>query len=97
MGNRYTDVFRGAGIDDLSIENGVKLDYFMNLPNASAAIEALDLIMNPAAILTLGKVHTEDEINRMKRAVFRACISHGVPLPSRAVVQARMLGVVVPT
>lgn len=97
MGNRYTDVFRGAGVDPLSIESGVKLDYFMNLPNASAAIEALDLVQNPAAIVTLGKVHTEEEIAKLKRATYRACIAFGVALPSRAIVEARMLGVVVPT
>lgn len=97
MGNRYTDVFRATGVDPESIENGVRLDYFTHLPNVSAAQEALDLVTNPAAIALLGKKHTEDEIAQVKRATYRACITHGVALPSRAIVEARMLGVVVPT
>jgi hypothetical protein len=97
MGNRYTDVFRATGVDDEILSRGVKLDYFSNIPNASTAIEALDLVTNPAAIAMLGKVHTEEEIAQLKRSVYRACIAHGVALPSRAIVEARMLGVVVPT
>lgn len=96
MGNRYTDVFRATGVDEDTLKYGVKLDYFQNLPNASAATEALDIVTNPAAIAMLGKVHTEDEIAQLKRSTYRACIVHGVSLPSRALVEARMLGIVVP-
>lgn len=96
MGNRYTDVFRGHGLDEELSAKGLDLRYFSHIPNASVAQDALDLVLNPAAIATLHKVHTETEIAQMKRSVFRACIQHGVALPSRAVVEARMLGVVVP-
>jgi len=96
MGNRYTDVFRATGLDEEVIANGVKLDYFMNLPNASAAIEALDIVTNPAAVILLGKRHTESEINKLKKATYRACIAHGVAMPTRALIEARMLGIVLP-
>lgn len=97
MGNRYTDVFRATGIDDEVLRHGVKLDYFSNITNAGTANEALDLVMNPAAMALLGKAHTEEQLAQLRRSVFRACIAYGVSLPSRAIIQARMLGVVVPT
>jgi hypothetical protein len=97
MGDRYTDVFRSSGLDEETMKGGLSVAYFTSIPNASTATDALDIIMNPAAVALLGKVHTEEEINAMKRATFRSCIAFGVSLPSRAVVQARMLGVLVPS
>lgn len=96
MGDRYIDAFRGSGIDDELMEKGLDIEYLTHIPNASVAHDALDLIMNPAAVALLGKHHTEPEINQIKRAIFRACITHDVPLPSAAAREARLLGVIVP-
>lgn len=96
MGNRYVDAFRGSGVDADVLARGVDENYFANLPNASSAQDALDVLLNPAAVALLGKSLSESRLSQLKKTVYRQCIAHGVALPSRAVVEARMLGVVVP-
>ncbi len=91
--NNTIAAFRGTGYDG---KTKLDLSYFKDIPNESVANQALDLVSNPAFISQLKKQHTEVEINDLKRAVYRSCIAHGVPLPSRCVVNARMLGVIVP-
>lgn len=90
--DRTIDAFRGTGY------SGERLDLsrFKNIKNESMAREALRYVANPAFLLQAGKVHTESEINDLKRAVYRGCIANGVALPSRCMIDARMLGVVVP-
>lgn len=87
------DAFRGTGAN---LTGPLDLEHFADIPNASVATQAIDLIDNPAFIAQLTKFHTEKEINELKKAVYRACIAHGVPLPSDCIVNARMLGVIVP-
>ena len=86
------DAFRGTGYDG---SGPLDLAYFKQIPNESVAHKALELIANPSFIALLGKHHTEDEINDLKRAVYRACVKHSVAMPARCVVNARMLGIIV--
>jgi len=88
--------FMGNGLTDEIIEKGLDLGYFKDLPNASAATKALDYVSDPSFIATIAPKHTEKEIADLKRAVYRACVAHGVPLPSRCVIEARLLDVIVP-
>lgn len=88
--------FQATGLTDEILERGLDLDYFADIPNAHVAAQALDYVANPAFIEMIGKKHTEKEIADLKRKVYRACIAHGVPLPSRCVREARLLDVIVP-
>jgi CRISPR/Cas system-associated endoribonuclease Cas2 len=90
--DRTIDAFRGAGHDgsQLDIEWMKK-----GLANKSVCQQALDHISNPAFVGSISKTLSEKDVNNLKRAIYRSCISHGIPLPSRCVINARMLGVVV--
>lgn len=88
--------FMGNGLTDEIVENGLDLDYFKDIPSAAVAVQALDCVSNPSFIATIAAKHTEQEVADLKRSVYRACIAHGVPLPSRCVIDARMLDVIVP-
>lgn len=88
--------FMGNGLTPELAEGKLDLDYFTDIPNASVATKALDYVSNPSFIAMIVPHHSEKEIADLKRKVFRACIAHGVPLPSRCVIEARMLDVIVP-
>ena len=92
MMDRTIDAFRGTGFDGRKLD----IERMKKITSPSAAAQALDLVSNPAFIGQIGKLHSEKEINELKKAVYRAAITHGVALPSRCIVDARMLGVVVP-
>lgn len=93
--SREIAAFRGTGYDpeEMGPLDLVKLG---TITNESTGVAALRLVSDPAFIHQLGVHHTEHEIADLRRAVFRGCIAHGVALPSTCIVQARMLGVVVP-
>ena len=92
--------FQGNGLSDELIDeiakSGLDIDYFLDIPNADIATRALDHVANPAFIATIAAHHSHADIAKLKRGVYRACIEHGVPLPSRCVIEARMLDVIVP-
>jgi hypothetical protein len=88
--------FMGNGLTEDLVKNGIDLDYFVDIPSASVAVKALDYVSNPAFIAMLVPNHSEKEIADLKRKVYRSCIAYGVPLPSRCVIEARMLDVIVP-
>lgn len=92
--------FQGNGISDDLLkgiaESGLDIDYFLDIPNADVATRALDHVANPSFIATIAPHHSHEDIARLKRGVYRACITHGVPLPSRCVIEARGLDVIVP-
>ena len=88
--------FQGNGLTPDLIERGIDINYFTDIPNATVAVRTLDLVSDPSFIACLIPKHTEREIADLKRKVYRACIAHDVPLPSRCVIEARMLDVIVP-
>lgn len=85
------DLFRGG----VPFEGEFDVDWFVNIPSQAAAEERLAFITNQRNVSELIKRgYGGQPMERMYRAVYRACIGYGVPLTDSAKHHASTLGVV---
>lgn len=86
------DVFQ----DGIPFEGEVDVEWFLQIPNYDVASARLEFLRTPGNISDLLKRgHGGEDIERMWKAVYRACIGFDVPLPLTAQAHARELGIVV--
>lgn len=73
------------------------VDWFSDVQSADVARKRLDFLRSPGNIYKL-REHgfAGPALDRMWRAVLRACISYGIPLPTTQIHLAQELGIVVP-
>lgn len=73
------------------------VDWFCDVHSADLARKRLTFLSTPGNIFKLQKHgYGGPALNRMWRAVLRACISYAVPLNARQIHMADSLGVIVP-
>ena len=89
------DVFRdGTGLEP---NQDIDVDWFVQIPNRSVARARLDFLRTPGNIFDLMKNgYGGQPLDRMWKAVYRACIGFGEPLPDYLDHHAESLGVIVP-
>ena len=65
-------------------------------PNEDVARRALNFLDDRVNEVELHKRHSPQDIERMWRGVFRACLGHSVPLREDQKAYAKQLGIVLP-
>lgn len=80
----------------IPFDGKLDVDHFCKIPSADLARAKLAWIMKLPHEMELRKRHSPDDVARMWKAVFRACIAHGVSVPDSEKPWARALGVVFP-
>lgn len=87
------DLFR----DGLPFDGDIDVDWFVQIPSADVAEKRLDFLRTPGNVYDLLKRgYGGAPIERMWKAVFRACLSYDVVIPTSLHGYARELGVVIP-
>jgi hypothetical protein len=82
--------------DGIPFEGEIDVRWFLQIPNADVASARLDWMAVPGNISELLKRGYEDVLPEMWKAVFRACIGYGVPIPEGLKGLAGEYGIVVP-
>lgn len=86
------EMFRGA----LVFEGEIDVEWFTKIPSASAAQARLDFLRTPSNVYELRKRgYGGPALDRMWKAVYRACISFEVSIPSELHHHASELGIVI--
>jgi hypothetical protein len=91
--NEYVDpfkIFQGG----IPFEGDIDVDWFCDIPNAHVARKRLEWLSSPSIIAELGRRgYHGAPLNRMWKAVYRACLSFDEPIPSTRRGHAETLGV----
>lgn len=88
----FLNTFRAG----LPFEGEFDVDWFVKIPSKAAAEERLEFIRNQRNVTELiNRGYGGEALNRMYRAVYRACIGYDVPLTSSMKHHASTLGVIV--
>ncbi|HEY5552422.1 MAG TPA: hypothetical protein VIK52_11070 [Opitutaceae bacterium] len=87
------DAFGGSYIP---FEGPIDTAYLLDIPNEDVARRALNFLDDRVNEVELHKRHSPQDIERMWRGVFRACLGHSVPLREDQKAYAKQLGIVLP-
>lgn len=80
----------------IPFEDPLAIDYLIDIPNASVALQALEFLQDQNNEIELRKRHSPADVERAWRGVLRGCLNHGVAIPHNLRGFARRLGVVLP-
>ena len=87
------DMFRSG----LAFDGEIDIDHFVKIPSADLAREKLDFLRTPRNVHELmRRGYGGPALERMWKAVYRACVSFDIPIPTELWHHARELGVVIP-
>lgn len=87
------EMFRGG----IPFEGDIDVPWFTKVPNASVAQDRLAFLQSPSNVAELmRRGYGGDPLNAMWKAVYRACATYGVVVPSSMKGHARELGVELP-